>query len=157
MYPLGATASVQQARPRSWGRRLCPLRAAPRVFPSGCPSKVKGRCAVPDLFAGPKAVPTRCDHPAPTPRHPTPGQSGFHRRDHVNTLPRLHTPPRASPPSCALPGRAIHAARDGPLHAPTGPGSASPGLRRLGEALALAGQPAQSSGGRPAPGSKAHG
>ena len=132
MYPLGATVSEQRARPRCWGRRPGPLPAAPRVFPSGQPSKVKGGDAISQQSPRPKAAPTHCDHP---PWHSTLGHK--HNRLSPEDRCEYNRPtPRTlvGKPSLLCPaGRAIHAARDGPPRAPTRPGSAGPGLRRRGK------------------------
>lgn len=128
MYPLGATVSLQQAKPRNWGRRPGPLRVAPRVFPSGRPSKVKVGGAAPQLAAGSQAVAMGCDHPPGNP-HTRP-EADCTGGTMCITLHRLHTNSGTSPPCCVLPGRAIHTARDGPPQGPTRPGAAGLGLQR---------------------------
>lgn len=116
MYPLGATVSEQPARPRCWGARPGPLRPAPRLS-IRTPS---ARSRVESCPGGQR----RPRPPSPAPLQST--RTGLQRKAHVNySLPRFHTNSRASPPSCALPKRAIHAARDGHRHGPVRPGPAA--------------------------------
>lgn len=128
MYPLGATVSEQPARPRRGGRRPGPLGAAPRAFPSGRPKQGQGWRRRTPAVRGTKGG----FHAAAT---TLPGalqcRSGAHGRAPVNTAP-THAHSRASPPSCALPGRASHAARDGPARMDPPGLPAGPGLRRRG-------------------------
>jgi len=119
MYPLGATVSEQRARPRCWGRRPGPLPVAPRVFPSGQPSKVKGGDAISQQSPRPKAAPTRCDHP---PWHPTLDHKhkSLHRRIDVNTIARLRAHSWASLPCCARLGERSTPHVTGPCVHPRG-------------------------------------
>ena len=124
-YPLGRDAGGQGPA----------LYAQPHVSAFRTPSaRSRVEMPYPSCPRGQKRFPRGCDHP---PGGPTVDQDRAATRAHVNIRPRLHTNYRASPPPCALPGPAIHAARDGHRHGPVRPGPAGPGLRRRREALAL--------------------